>query len=69
MSVGVARQIAFIAAVLTYWSSSYTANGADSAARAFGRTIGAIGMLVSLPVALHLTIGAMNALTDGFDSR
>jgi hypothetical protein len=57
--------LSFIAAVLQYWSSSYTANGADTAARAFGRTIGGIGMLVSLPVALHLVIGAMNALTDG----
>ena len=57
--------LAFIAATLTYWSSSYTANGADMAARAFARTIGAIGMLVSLPEALHLVIGAMNALTKG----
>jgi hypothetical protein len=57
--------LSFIAAVLLYWSSSYTANGADTAARAFGRTIGGIGMLVSLPTGLHLAITAMNQLTDG----
>ena len=37
-----------------------TPRPAPSAARS-----AAIGMLVSLPVALHLVIGAMNALTDG----
>ena len=61
--------LAFIAATLTYWSSSYTANGADLATRAFARTIGGIGMLVSLPEALHLTIGAMNALTMGLSQN
>ena len=57
--------LSFIAAVMHYWSSSYTASGADTSVRAFGRTIMGIGMLVSLPEAIHLTIGAMNLLADG----
>ena len=41
--------LSFTGAALGYWLSSYTSSGAQQAATAFARTVGAIGLLISSP--------------------
>ena len=45
--------LSFTGAALGYWLSSYTSSGAQQAATAFARTVGAIGLLISSPYRLE----------------
>jgi hypothetical protein len=55
--------LSFTAAALGYWLSSYTSNGAQQAATAFARTVGAIGLLISSPYIFYAATEAVNQLT------
>lgn len=57
--------LSFTAAALSYWSSSYTSSGAQQAATAFTRTVGAIGLLLSFPYLFQAATTAINYLTAG----
>ena len=56
--------LSFTAAALGYWLSSYTSSGAQQAATAFARTVGAIGLLISSPYIFYAATEAVNQLTD-----
>ncbi len=55
--------LSFTAAALGYWLSSYTSSGAQQAATAFARTVGAIGLLISSPYIFSAATEAVNQLT------
>ena len=55
--------LSFTGAAIGYWLSSYTSTGAQQAATAFARTVGAIGLLISSPYIFYLATEAVNQLT------
>jgi hypothetical protein len=55
--------LSFTGAALGYWLSSYTSSGAQQAATAFARTVGAIGLLISSPYIFYAATEAVNQLT------
>jgi hypothetical protein len=57
--------LSFTGGAIGYWLSSYTSNGAQQAATAFARTVGAIGLLISSPYIFQLATEAVNQLTAG----
>ena len=57
--------LSFTGAAIGYWLSSYTSSGAQQAATAFARTVGAIGLLISSPYIFQLATEAVNQLTAG----
>ena len=57
--------LSFTGGAIGYWLSSYTSNGAQQAATAFTRTVGAIGLLISSPYIFQLATEAVNQLTAG----
>jgi hypothetical protein len=57
--------LSFTGAAIGYWLSSYTSSGAQQAATAFARTVGAIGLLISSPYIFSAATEAVNQLTAG----
>jgi hypothetical protein len=57
--------LSFAGGAIGYWLSSYTSNGAQQAATAFARTVGAIGLLISSPYIFSAATEAVDQLTAG----
>jgi len=57
--------LSFTGAAIGYWLSCYTSSGAQQAATAFARTVGAIGLLISSPYIFSAATEAVNQLTAG----
>jgi hypothetical protein len=55
--------LSFVIASLRYWLSSYSGSGAYEALMGFGRTVGAIAMLLLFPIVFDQVSRAVNAFT------
>jgi len=55
--------LSFVIASMRYWLSSYSGSGAYEALMGFGRTVGAIAMLLVFPIVFDQVSRAVNAFT------
>jgi len=55
--------LSFVIASMRYWLSSYSGSGAYEALMGFGRTVGAIAMLLLFPIVFDQVSRAVNAFT------
>ena len=55
--------LSFVIASMRYWLSSYSGSGAYEALLGFGRTVGAIGMLLVFPIVFDQVSRGVNAFT------